>query len=84
MVRGQITILSLPDFFFLQTPQLNFSMAATLVDYLVDTLNSERDDSHFKEIWDKTVTCATALQHQCCTSRSSRMSGHTSLGLEEY
>lgn len=42
----------------LQSPQLNLGTAVTLVDALVDTLNSYREGSLFNEIWDNTVTLA--------------------------
>lgn len=42
----------------LQSPQLNLGTAVTLVDSLVDTLNSYREGSLFNEIWDNTVTLA--------------------------
>lgn len=65
----------------LQSPQLNLDVAITLVDSLVDTLDSYREGSLFNDIWDKTLT----LAEQCNISAtppgrqvtpSSRLEGH--------
>ncbi|KAF3849576.1 hypothetical protein F7725_019295 [Dissostichus mawsoni] len=42
----------------LQSPQLDLGTAVTLVDSLVDPLESYREGSLFNDIWDNTVTIA--------------------------
>lgn len=56
-VLGEIKYLS--D--ILQSPQLDLGTAVTLVDSLVDTLESYREGSLFNDIWDNTLT----LTEQC-------------------
>lgn len=51
-VLGEIKYLSN----ILQSPQLNLGTAVTLVDSLVDTLESYREGSVFNDIWDNTLT----------------------------
>nr|XP_023674869.1 zinc finger MYM-type protein 1-like [Paramormyrops kingsleyae] len=65
-VFGEIKYLS----GILQSPQLNLGTAVTLVDSLVEILDSYREGPVFNDIWDKTDPCQ-AMQHQCYTSRLS-------------
>ena len=64
----------------LQSPQLNLGVAVTLVDSLVDTLNSYREGSVFNEIWDN----AMALAEQCSVGVASRRQVTPSSRLEGY
>uniref|UniRef100_A0A8C6SRB2 Zinc finger MYM-type protein 1-like n=1 Tax=Neogobius melanostomus TaxID=47308 RepID=A0A8C6SRB2_9GOBI len=56
-VLGEIKYLSA----ILQSPQLDLGTAVTLVDSLVDTLQSYREGSLFNDIWDNILT----LTEQC-------------------
>lgn len=76
-VLGEIKYLS--D--ILQSPQLDLGTAVTLVDSLVDTLESYREGSLFNDIWDNTLTlteqcniCATPPGRE--VRPSSRLEGH--------
>uniref|UniRef100_A0A3B3RLL1 TTF-type domain-containing protein n=1 Tax=Paramormyrops kingsleyae TaxID=1676925 RepID=A0A3B3RLL1_9TELE len=66
-VFGEIKYLS----GILQSPQLNLGTAVTLVDSLVEILDSYREGPVFNDIWDKTDPCQ-AMQHQYGSTQSFR------------